>query len=296
MDEYKRIFKSVRLRMAILKLLSFIPDAAMIKLQYRIKLKRKLNLRDPKRITEIIQWYKLYYRNPVMTKCVDKYDVREYIESKGLGRYLVPLYGVFDRVEDLDLANLPAKYIIKTTNGSGTNIIVNDSNPNVSEIKRKLNEFWKRPNITAGREWAYYGVKNRIIIEQLLEEKDNPFGGINDYKFICFKGVVACIVVDVSRFSDHKRNIYTTDWVKMDVVNDYENFELDLPAPKTLDEMLSVASELSKDFPFVRVDLYSVNDVVYFGELTFYPWSGYTQFIPDQFDFELGSYFNPNRE
>ena len=292
MDGYKKIIKSQKLRMQILKVLSFVPDKWMIKLQYYIKLKRRLNLKNPERYTEKLQWLKLYYRNPVMVQCVDKYLVRKYIHDQGLGHILTKLYGVFDSVEEIDFHQLPQQFIAKTTNGSGTNIICRDRSAfDEKDARAKLQEYLDRPQINAGREWAYNGVQKRIVVEELLIDKNNPQGGINDYKFICFNGTVACVVVDVDRYTDHKRNFYNEDWQRIDVESDHPNFDYEIEPPVCYDEMLSIAKKLSKGFPAVRVDLYCVNGKVYFGEMTFYPWSGYVQYTPDSFDYELGKAF-----
>ncbi len=292
MDGYKKIIKSQKARMAILKALSFIPDKAMIKLQYWIKLKRHLNLENPQRYTEKLQWYKLFYRNPVMTTCVDKNKVRDYIIKQGLSEILPIRYQTVKRPEEIKLEELPDSFIIKTANGSGTNIVCNDkSKISWLQTLAKLKEYMDRPQISAGREWAYNDVENSIIVEELLKDPENPYGGINDYKFICFAGNVYCVVVDVGRFTDHGRNFYTTDWQRINAVSDHRNFEPDIQKPKNLEKMLEIAAKLSKPFPHVRVDLYNINGRIYFGEMTFYPWSGYVQYTPDSFDFDLGENF-----
>lgn len=90
--DYKKIIKSRKMRLKILELLSFIPDKTMVSFQYKLKTGRKLDLEAPTRYTEKLQWYKLYYRDEIMIKCVDKFDVREYVTSKGLEHILLPCY------------------------------------------------------------------------------------------------------------------------------------------------------------------------------------------------------------
>ena len=137
--DYKKMLKSRKLRLKILSLLSFIPDKTMLKIQYRIKTGHSLNLKKPKRFTEKLQWYKLYYKNPLMIQCVDKYDVKEYVKSKGLERILIPCYGIYDSVEDIIWRDLPSQFVLKDTLGSGGNtvIVVNDkSKVSISELKK----------------------------------------------------------------------------------------------------------------------------------------------------------------
>ncbi|MEK5214646.1 ATP-grasp fold amidoligase family protein [Psychrobacillus sp. FSL H8-0487] len=290
--DYKKIIKNKELRFKILHYLSFIPDSWMLKLQYRIKMGTKLNLKKPQRWTEKLQWYKIYYRTPLMTICADKYNVRKYIENKGLDNILNRLYNVYESIDQIDLDLLPKKFVMKTTNGSGTNILCKDkSELQLDTVKRSLNEWMLRDNFSSGREWSYKDVPPKIIVEEYLEDDNNLFEGINDYKFFCFNGKAKYIVFDVDRNIDHKRNIYDADWNFIDVSTDHPNFGDCVPKPEGIKEMLRVANILAVDFPFVRVDLYWINSKVYFGELTFYPWSGYVQFYPDEFDFELGKQF-----
>ena len=293
--DYKKIIKSQQLRFFILRLLKWVPDKFMLPVQYKIKMGRWPKMNKPKRWTEKLQLYKMYYRNPVLNICVDKYEVRGYIKSKGLQDNLVKLYGVWDNANKIDFSTLPCSFILKTTDGGGgeTVLIVKDKEKaDLVSIRTKLNSWLDRKSINAGREWAYTGIKkSQIIAEELLINKQNPDAGIEDFKILCFNGEPKYIIVDKDRYVDHKRNFYTTNWERKYVTTDHEQFETEYPKPENLDEMLEIARKLSEDFPFVRVDLYNVDGKIYFGELTFYPWTGYVQFTPDEFDFELGDYF-----
>ena len=205
--DYKKILKKAETRYKILELLKFIPDERMLKLQYKIKLKRSLNLKKPERFTEKLQWYKLNYREQLLKKCVDKYEVRDFINSKGYNNILTKCYGIFEKVEDIDFDKLPNQFVIKKTNGGGgLNIIIcKDKNSiNILEIKEKIKKWMKFGDIGKnGREWAYYDIKNRIIIEEYLENEKNPMAGINDYKIFCFNGKAKYLVVDTDRYIDH---------------------------------------------------------------------------------------------
>ncbi len=296
MDFYKRIIKSRKMRQDILKLLSWVPDKTMLKIQYWIKMGRKLNLKNPKRYTEKLQWYKLYYRNPNMVRCVDKYDVREYVKEKGLEEILNECYGVYDSVDEIDFDLLPDQFVIKDTLGGGGNSVLickDKSELDVQAVRKQLNE-WANVKIfkSGGREWPYYfGKNNRIIIEKLLKDKSNSDNAIDDYKFLCFNGKPEYVVYDVERFTGHKRNIYDTNWNNLNIASDCPCSEKEYLKPEKLPEMLEIAEILAEDFPAVRVDLYCVEGEIYFGELTFFPWSGYVQFQPDSFDFEIGEKF-----
>lgn len=291
---YKKIFRTPAMRAAVLDMLSFLPDKLMLKLQYRIKLGRKLNLDNPIRFSEKIQWYKINYRNPVMHQCVDKYKVREYVKAKGLESILVPLYAHYESIEQVEWDKLPNQFVIKTQNGGGgLNVVVcaDRSKLNIPEINKKLQCKKKKSNY-GGREWAYYWSDPGIVVEKLLVNREDPAAGVNDYKIFCYSGTAKYIIVDVDRYIGHKRNFYDRDWNNLNVISDCPASDREINRPENLEEMLRIAEELSKDFPFVRVDLYNVDGKVYFGELTFYPWSGYVQYAPDEADFWLGEGFN----
>lgn len=228
--------------------------------------------------------------------CVDKYDVRQYVESLGLADILNESYGIYEDCRSIDLDNLPDSFVVKTTDGGGGENIMICKDKSVLEKEAFYAELlkWKnKKDINAGREWAYTGIrKSRYIVEKLLVNTENPEAGIADYKFFCFNGQPEVIVYDTDRYVGHKRNFYDTDWNNLNVSSDCPQCDRNVPRPEGLDDMLKVAAELSKGFPFVRVDLYYVEGRVIFGELTFYPWSGYVQFVPDSFDFELGDMFD----
>ena len=296
--DYKKIIKSRKMRLKILSLLRFIPDKTMLKIQYRIKLGRKLDLKNPKRFSEKLQWYKLNYKNPLMIQCVDKYDVREYIKSKGYSDILIPCYGVFDSVEEINWEQLPSSFVIKDTLGGGGNgvIIVKDkSTMNLNAIKDRCRE-WTNINHhlkDAGREWPYYsGRKHRIIIEEMLVSNNNL--GLSDYKFFCFNGHADFLQYMTNRKlgSGAEVGIFDREFSKMHVKRIGDPvLSIEVERPDNYLKMIEIADKLSTDFPHARIDLYNVNGKIFFGEITFFGASGYLQYEPDYFDFELGKLF-----
>ncbi|MBE6287652.1 MAG: carbonic anhydrase [Mediterranea massiliensis] len=297
--DYKKILKSQKIRFLILDILSFLPDKIMIALQYYVKMGKICNFKNPQTWTEKLQLYKMYYRNPILGKCVDKYEVRSYVKSKGLSDILVHLYGVYNSFSDITFECLPNNFVLKTTDGGGGLNIILVHDKSLMDIKNVSAKFtkwignFKKNKIPAGREWAYTGIEqSRIIVEELLINKDNPQAGIEDFKILCFHGEPKYIIVDKDRYVEHKRNIYDINWNRINVTTDHQQFETPYPVPKNIEGMLRVAKILSEDFPFVRVDLYNVEGKIYFGELTFYPWTGYVKFEPESFDRELGHLFD----
>lgn len=293
MDGYKKIFKNQYTRFLILYFLRFVPDKLMLKIQYWIKFKRKLNLKDPKRFTEKIQAYKLFYKNEKMVQCSDKYLVREYIKEKGLEHILNDLYCVFDTPEEIDFSVLPEKFVLKVSNGSGTNLICRDkSKLDINKVKEDFRKHYIHVKANVGREWPYMKAKSVIVAEKLLEYPEKSGDSITDYKIFCYNGKPEYVICITDRYTDKVNHlVYDTNWVKQNVISEGAYLEVDEPRPENLEEMLKIATILSEDFPFARIDLYSILNKIYFGEITFYPWSGYMEFEPDDFDFELGKKF-----
>jgi hypothetical protein len=231
-----------------------------------------------------------------MPLCADKYLVRDFVKSKGLSSILTCLYGVYDDPDEINYSLLPDKFVIKTTDGSGgENVFIckmkNDLD--ITALADKLRGWKNKKNINAGREWAYTEIlKSRYIIEEFIENPDNPSVEIEDYKLYCFSGKVKFLHIDYSRFSEHKRNFYDREGNLLNIVHTYPNFDHKKLVFGNLHNLIETAEKLSLDFSFVRVDLYSVKKKIYFGEMTFYPGSGYESFVPDEFDFEIGSHFN----
>lgn len=293
MDFYKKIFRSRKLRFRILSMLRFIPDEPMLRLQYRIKCGRPLNLAEPKRYTEKIQWYKLYYRDPVMQQCADKYRVREYVRSKGLGHILNDLYAVYETPDQIDLEKLPEKFVLKLSNGSSTNLLCRDkSELDPETVKQMFRDFLHQSGASAGREWVYQGSKPVIAAEELLEDPDEADGALRDYKILCFNGEPAYIICVAGRYTENYCHlVYDTQWKKQDVKIGESSANGEYAKPDTLEQMLQIAKTLSADLPAARIDLYSIRGRIYFGEITFFPWSGYMHFTPNQFDCILGEHF-----
>jgi len=284
---------SKKTRRSLYKLLDILPDKTVVRLQYYASLGRFPNLKNPERFTEKLQWYKLNYRTPLMTQCADKYKIRFYLKDKGYEDFSPELYQVCDTFEEIDFDKLPEAFAIKCNNSSGTNIFIKDkSKMNLDEVAEEVRSWKKVKTISAGREWAYENIEQKIVVEELLISHDGTQqDSLNDYKFLCFNGEPKLLWVDMDRTTNHKRAFLDMDWNMLDVTSNRTKTDEFIPKPYGFERMVEVARDISKDFPFVRVDFYSVNEKLYVGELTFYPWSGCVEFTPDSFDFELGSYF-----
>lgn len=261
-----------------------------LKVLFRLKNGYSLNLKNPKTFNEKLQWVKLNYKHPLLTKLVDKYTVREYVSEKCPETLNTLIWNGFD-AKDIPWDKLPDKFVIKVTHGSGFNIICKDKSKLDKELcEKKLNNWLKEKFIKCYGEWFYGVERPRIIVEEFLDSGDGKEP--TDYKILCFDGKPKYIIVDTDRFVGHKRNIYDLDWnFKENCAMDFPN-DVPMEKPENLSELLHYAEILSEGFPSVRVDLYSINGKIYFGEMTFTNGAGFDKITPHEFDLELGSYFN----
>ena len=264
---------------------ALISDEKAVKRYYKKKSGKQLNLDNPQTFSEKLNWYKLYDRNPLMAKCADKVTVRDFINEKGYGDCLNKIYGVYDRVQDIDLSKLPNQFVIKAAHGSHMNYIVKDKSTFNWKQAKKMMRTWLHQDIYwSGREWVYKDLPKRIIVEKYLEDKT---GELSDYKFFCFNGIPCYLQVDVGRFKDHYRSYYAMDKCQIDI-NDNDSFpRLSNHFPiqdEIFDRMKQICKDLAKPFQEVRVDFYLVNDKIFFGELTFFDGGGSTVFSPEEWN------------
>ena len=267
------------------------PDETYLKIIYRCRMGRKLNLSNPTTFNEKLQWLKLYDRRPEYITCSDKYAARQ-ILKKTLGEdYLVPLIGVYNRVDDIPWDDLPNQFVLKCNHASGANIICHDKNElNIEESKRQLNKWLRTNYFWYGREWPYKDIKPLIICEKYLVDEDDR--ELRDHKFMCFNGEPKCLFVCLNRYSSNGLNVdfYDMDWNPMPFIRHYPRSGHILDKPKHFELMVEISKLLSKNTLFLRVDFYEANGQLYLGELTFYPGSGFEEFTPESYDTLLGSW------
>ena len=280
-------------------ILSKVDDEKFAKLKYRENTGKGLNLCNPRTFNEKLWWLKIHNRDPLLTKCSDKVEVRDYVKEKGLEHILIPLYGVYKTPEEIDFNELPEKAFIKTNHGSGKNIIWDRNKPfNLKVFRKEFGNSLKGNYYYQSREWNYKNIKPRLIAEKMLV--DNPGESLIDYRFLCFEGKVKLIFVDIETAAEDgshspyaKRNVYDKEFNLLDIKVAREHFEKNkVSKPMNFDQMLEYAERLSEPFVFARVDLYNIEGKIYFGEITFYP-GGCTQlFEPNEYELEVGSWIN----
>ena len=207
-----------------------------------------------------------------------------------MGGYTIPTLGVWDKFEDIDFNSLPEQFVLKCTHDSEGLVIVKEkSQLNVEEAKEKIETALKQNFYYIGREWPYKNVKPRIIAEKYME--DHVDRELRDYKFFCFDGEPKLMFVASGRSLGHtKFDYFDLEFNHLDIKQKYPNANAPVRKPATFEKMIEFSKILSKGFPHVRVDFYEVDGKLYFGELTFYHFSGLMPFKPEKWDKILGDY------
>ncbi len=275
--------------------LRFIPDEAFMRMCFKVKLRYNPDFENPRTFNEKLQWCKLHYRNPELVRLADKYGVRSFVEERVGAEYLVPLCGVYESVEEIDLDELPERFVLKCTHDSQSTIVcTNKSNFDFKDAKKRLRTALRRNWYWQGREWAYKGIIPRIVAEAYLDEpgRETP----TDYKFYCFDGAVALVQTDANRFTAHDMQYFTPGWEQRGDIDHEVSDRKPTEKPENYELMLELVEKLAAGLPHVRVDLYNIAGKPYFGEMTFYTGGGFDPFYaneeqPDRLDCELGGLF-----
>lgn len=290
----KKAFRSPKLIMLYIlgfRIFRIVPDKIFLRVKYKLKMEQKLDLKNPKTLNEKLQWLKLYDRNPKYTDLVDKYKVRKHIAGTIGEEYLIPLLGVYDTYDEIDFDVLPNQFVLKCTHDSGGIVICTDkSKLNTAETRKKINQNLNRNFYYIGREWPYKNIKPRIICEKFMVDESGT--ELKDYKFMCFNGEPKIIQVMSERRDGHYLlNHFDLEWNEIDIPRKSIRRNPKTPVkPKNLDKMIEISKILGRGIPFVRIDLYDTEMGVYFGEITFFPMSGFMDFEREEDDKLLGSW------
>lgn len=305
MNKVKKVLKENVLTKGIYKGLSKIynfryvlmNDEKYAKTIYKHKENIDLNLDNPQTFDEKLWWLKINYHNPLMTMCVDKYWVRDYVKMCGYEEILNELYGVYDNVDNIDFSKFENdKVFIKCNHRSGANMIYDKNKPfDIKKFKKKFKKALNSNYYNVYREWPYKNVKPLIVCEKVLTTDEKS--GLVDYRILCFNGKAKYVLLDVdvcaddgSHADNSKINVYDRDLNLMkNYIFNISNFECErIKKPKNYDKMIEIAEKLSKPFPHARVDLYNISGKIVFGEITFFHRAGFNPDIkPKSFDKEL---------
>lgn len=276
----------------LLKIAPILSDRFFLKVLFRLRMGYKLNLDNPVTFNEKLQWLKLYNRKPEYTQMVDKVGAKEYVASIIGEEYIIPTIGVWDRVEDIDWEALPNQFVLKCTHDSGGIVICPDKTKlDISAAKRKLKRGLKRDFYSQNREWPYKDVKRRIIGEVYMVDESGY--ELKDYKWFCFDGVPKALFIATDRGvkgEETKFDFFDADFNHLPFTNGHPNSPHTILKPQGFEKMKELAAKLSEGQPHLRVDFYDINGKIYFGELTFYHWSGTTPFEPVEWDYKFGEW------
>lgn len=290
--DYKKIISNKYTRLKLLNYLGFIPDKTMLKLEYRLRIGKKLNLAEPKYFTEKLQWLKLYNRKNEYTQMVDKYEVKKIIEKKIGSKYVVPTLGCWTNFDEIDFSKLPEKFVLKCTHDSGSVMICDDKKTFDYEAAKKHFDFHiKNDEYLLGREWPYKNVTRRIIAEPKLDESNGENGfTIHDYKFFCFDGVPKVMYISNDRGEDPRTDFFDMEFNHLPIHMKDPNSDIPPHKPAMFEKMKEISTLLSKGIPHLRVDFYAIEDELYVGELTFFHNSGFVSVQPDEWDLQMGEW------
>ena len=269
-----------------------VSDEKLIRRKFKKRLGREVNLKNPVKYNDKLQWLKLNWYDPMATKCADKYEVREIVKERIGEQYLNELIAVYESVDEIDIDKLPDKFVLKGTHGSGFNIICKDkSKMNWDEEFKKMRRWLRTNYYLQNREWVYKDIQPRIICEEFLVQDDGD--ELRDYRFFCFNGRPKFITVDFSITEKQKtrRNLYGLEWNLMDAEISYpKETNIQVEKPEKLEEMIELSKKLSSGFPHARVDFYYIDKRVIFGEITFFHQSGMGRINPEEFEVDMGNW------
>lgn len=275
------------------------PDEDYLRLAFRVKQGRELDLADPRTMNEKLQWLKLHDRRPEYPTMVDKAAAKDWAARRIGGEHIVPTLGVWEHFDQIDFDALPERFVLKCTHDSGSVVVVPDkSRLDREAARKKLEKGLKRNYFRVNREWPYKDVPPRILAEEYLESRGGERDGsgepgqLTDYKIYCFQGQAKLMMIATDRFSSRQTRIdyFDRDFHWLDMTWGYPHSETAPPKPPLFEEMIAMAEKLAAGLPHVRVDLYVVDGWLYFGEMTFYDDSGFAKIEPPEWDLRLGSW------
>lgn len=276
------------------KLVRIIPTKMWLSWRFKKRVGYKMNWKDPKTFNQKLQWLKVYNRKEEYTQMVDKAEAKKYVAERIGEEYIVPTLGVFNKFDDINFDEMPQRFVIKCTHDSGGLVIVRDKTAfDKVKAKKKIEKALKANPYTVDREWPYKNVVPRIIVEEYMQDGNLQYLPV--YKFFCFGGEATIIqTIQDDKTQNEAIDYFDREWNLLDLKQNFPNSKSPLKKPERFKEMLNIADLLSKgvDANFLRVDLYCINNKIYFSEFTFFSDSGMEKFTPNYWDEKLGDMIN----
>ncbi len=261
--------------------------------------REKIDIDNPKTFDDKMWYMKKYFYSPLVEKCADKATVRDYVKECGLEDILVPVYGIYDSLDEADFEMFPEECYIKCNHSSGYNYLYQKNRTDERWLKKLFHLYQKYNYYAVKREWSYKNIVPRIVLEKKLESKNGQ--PLLDYRLFCFDGILKLVMVNrgtATSEGEHasgvQRSFYTPDFQRIPeitILGDLPS-SLNLDKPKEWDRMVDISQILSKPFAFCRVDLYNIDGKVYLSEMTFFPNSGVNCFQPHEWALRLGEWID----
>lgn len=275
---------------ALNRLVYVLPDKWYLFFRFKNRVGYWPHLNHPRTFNEKLQWLKLNDRHAEYTQMVDKIDAKKYVASIIGDKYIIPTLGVWNSVDVIEWDKLPNQFVIKVSSDSGGIVVCKDKQTlDIEKAKEKLTNGWGKNYYVHNKEYPYRDLTPRIIAEEYKEDESGY--ELRDYKIFCFNGEPKILFVASDRQKageDTKFDFFDLNWNHLPFTNGHPNSKEFIAKPKNFEEMLEIAKKLSVGIPQVRIDLYNCNGQIYFGEITFFHWSGMTAFDPVEWDFRLG--------
>lgn len=263
-----------------------LPSKLYMRIVYKKIYKRSLNFKKPVTYADKLAILKLKSKNENLSLYVDKYLVQYYVKEKIGEKHLIPNIGVFSNFDEIPWEYLPQNFVIKCTHDSqSTKIIKGKDNADYKEIRKFYTKKMKQNTYYSSREYPYKNLVPRIICQEYINDNGKP---PVEYKFFCFNGKVEYIEVDQGRFSSNKSNFFDKNWSELGIIGRYGEEEHSIKPPNNLKEMIDISETLSEKFIHARIDLFNINDHIFFGEITLFPWGGIISFTPDKWNYKFG--------
>lgn len=261
-----------------------------LRIKYKLNNGVWLNIDNPSTFNEKMNWLKLYHHSSLLTQMADKFEVKTLVAEKIGDEYVVPCYGVWDKVDEIDFTGLTLPCVIKTTHDSSGVVVVKKINDQIiNSTKIKIKKALTGAHYYANREWPYKNIKRRVIADKFLD--DGRQGELQDYKFWCFNGEPKVMYI-TNKGKNIYENFYDMDFNVINVNHGFPRMIPEYKKPDAFNLMKDLAKKLSSGIPFVRVDFFYVQGKVYFGEYTFFDWGGMRAFESPEWDKTLGDWID----
>lgn len=287
------------LKYAVARTMGLLGDKNYAQWFHKLYTGKALDLDNPKTFDEKLWWLKLNNRDPLTTLCSDKHAVRDYVRKAGFGDILIEYAAEWETAESIDFSSIDYPVIIKLTGGSGLNYYLDPTDLDIDHenIRREFRKGLRRNPYVLSKEWNYKNIVPMIVAERAMMMPDGSYP--TDYRFMCFDGEPKLLLVDIGRMqkgqnisTDFYRNVYDMDYKLLPIEISHPSLDNGSAKPKNFERMVEIARKLSQPFVHCRVDMYNIDGVIWFGEITFFHAGGCNNIAPEEWDLKMGGWID----